>query len=432
MKIRNVLVFPAGTEIGLEIYQALSQCKEINIFGAGQDVQNHAQYVYSEYHILPSIYEKDWLQNLVVLCRKLSIDYIFPAYDDVIVALSRARDLIPATVIAPIEIACEITRSKSRTYAALEDVIRVPHVYKTVSDVADYPVFVKPDQGQGSSGIKKINNEPELYSSIKDNPNAIICEFLPGEEYTIDCFSDRERGLLYASARIRTRVRNGIAVNTQTVDLPEASTYAHKISTRLQLYGAWFFQLKRAANGELALLEVAPRIAGSMAAHRVLGVNFPLLSIYEHERIPIHIHTNRGKIKLDRALTNRYKHNIDFDILYIDLDDTLIVHDKVNIDAVGLIYWCVNEGKGVVLITRHSNNLRETLEKYKISSLFDEIVHIDVNQKKFEFINRVGAIFVDDSFSERMEVASRCDIPTFDTSMIELITRGRHEKNIDD
>ena len=28
-------------------------------------------------------------------------------------------------------------------------------------------------------------------------------------------------------------------------------------------------------------------MAGAMAAQRVMGVNFPLLSIFEHERLPI-------------------------------------------------------------------------------------------------------------------------------------------------
>ena len=113
----------------------------------------------------------------------------------------------------------------------------------------------------------------------------IICEYLPGEEYTIDCFSDRERGLLFAGARRRRRIRNGIAVNTVTEQLPEVWGIAETIGNELRLRGAWFFQLERVSGGELTLLEVAPRIAGAMAAHRVMGVNVPLLSIFEHERL---------------------------------------------------------------------------------------------------------------------------------------------------
>lgn len=53
--LRRVLVFPAGTEIGLEIFQALKGCKEIALFGAGQDISSHARYLDVEYHPLPSV-----------------------------------------------------------------------------------------------------------------------------------------------------------------------------------------------------------------------------------------------------------------------------------------------------------------------------------------------------------------------------------------
>lgn len=36
-----------------------------------------------------------------------------------------------------------------------------------------------------------------------------------------------------------------------------------------------------------------------------------------------------------------------------------------------------------------------------------------------------GAIFIDDSFAERREVAEACGIPTFDLSMLELLLDDR-------
>jgi len=45
---------------------------------------------------------------------------------------------------------CEITRSKSETYRMLEGVIAVPRLYASLAEVDVFPVFVKPDRGQGS------------------------------------------------------------------------------------------------------------------------------------------------------------------------------------------------------------------------------------------------------------------------------------------
>ncbi len=425
MKVRHVLVFPAGTEIGLEIAHALQYCKEVQLFGAGQDVSNHAKFAYPEFHALPSIYEPGWVEALTALCTKLSIDYIFPAYDDVIVALSREQHAIPAVVLSSSPEACEITRSKSQTYARLAHLVRVPRLYPSADAVpdSDFPVFVKPDRGQGSFGTFKANNRQELLAALPNSPSPLICELLPGAEYTVDCFSDRQQGLLFANPRSRRRTRNGISVNTITEDIPEAHAIAQRISQELKLYGAWFFQLKRAADGQLALLEVAPRIAGAMATHRVTGVNFPLLSIFEYERAPLHILHNPGTVEMDRALGNRYKHTISFQTVYIDLDDTLILNGKVNLLAIQFVFQCLNQGKTIKLITRHAGNLPETLLKYRLNGLFHEVIHLKMKEQKSSFISEHDAIFVDDSFSERFDVSSRCNIPTFDCSMLEIFTQ---------
>jgi len=57
MRVRNALIFPAGTEIGLESFNSLKYCKEVRLFGAGQDVSNHAKLIYPQHHVLPSVYD---------------------------------------------------------------------------------------------------------------------------------------------------------------------------------------------------------------------------------------------------------------------------------------------------------------------------------------------------------------------------------------
>ena len=282
--------------------------------------------------------------------------------------------------------------------------------------------MVKPDRGQGSFGITPVKDQRELARALETVPDPIICEYLPGEEYTVDCFSDREKGVLFAGARVRRRTRNGISVNTQTVSLPGVGKIAQSISEALDLRGAWFFQLKRAVDGELTLLEVAPRIAGSMAAHRVMGVNFPLLSIFEAERLPLSVTVNGGPVELDRGLSNRYRRDLKFGVVYVDLDDTLVLNGKVNTDVVTLIFQCINRGIPVKLLTRHAGELPDILRKHRLSGLFDEIIHLRNKEPKSEKITESDAILIDDSYSERMEVHAKRGIPTFDCSMIELIT----------
>lgn len=138
--------------------------------------------------------------------------------------------------------------------------------------------------------------------------------------------------------------------------------------------------------------------------------------------MPLAVHPLKGAVELDRALGSRYRHSIEFFTLYIDLDDTLLVNDRINIPAVKLLFQCINNEKKIVLLTRHRGDLEQTLAKHRLSGLFDKIVHLGDAEKKSAHIETGAAIFVDDSFAERMDVAERCNIPTFDCSMIELLT----------
>jgi hypothetical protein len=425
-KVYNILVFPGGTEIGLEIHKALSQCKDIRLFSAGLDVSNHAPFVYARHFLIPSIHDEGWLEHLNRVLADNAIDYIFPAYDDILVALLQNQGAIRAKVVSsPLDTAV-ITRSKSMTYSRMAGFLPVPEVYSDAASVDLFPVFVKPDKGQGSYDTHVVRNKEELEQLLEGNKGRIITEYLPGAEYTVDCFSDRAAGLLFCCGRERVRTKSGISMNSKIADFQDVfSEYARIITSRLVFHGAWFFQVKKDRCGVLKLLEVAPRIAGTMALHRAQGVNLPLLSIYEQERVPVVLLRNNTGIEIDRALVNRYRQQIEYAVVYVDLDDTLILNDKVNVPLISFLYQCLNKGKRVVLITKHDKDLKKTLEKYRLNNIFDEVIHLDRSDSKADHIDGHDAIFIDDSFSERKKVSEKLGIYTFDCSMLEVLLDER-------
>ena len=199
----------------------------------------------------------------------------------------------------------------------------MPEVYESPAAVHNYPVFVKPDRGAGAQGAQIVLYPDELTTILRRTEGLIILEYLPGDEYTVDCFTDRRAGLLFCGGRQRVRIRSGISMNCRPVSEQTFKELARAISSRLTFHGAWFFQLKKDHDGSLKLLEVAPRIAGTMALYRVQGINFPLLSLYEQEGVSVSILRNHVNVEIDRCLINRYRHDLKYDVVYIDLDDTL-------------------------------------------------------------------------------------------------------------
>lgn len=117
---------------------------------------------------------------------------------------------------------------------------------------------------------------------LKKDPTLLILDYLPGKEYTIDCFTDRHGVLRFVGPhRERARILNGISVNSFPVKDPVFSNMAEVINKNLKLRGVWFFQVKEAKDGELGLMEIAPRVGGTMGLTRNMGVNLPLLTILD-------------------------------------------------------------------------------------------------------------------------------------------------------
>lgn len=426
---KKILVFPAGTEIAFEILNALKFSKFVEVIG-GNSIESHADFVYSScINGFPKISDENFVEYLNDVITKYGIDYVYPAHDSVCLKLTEEQDKIKAKVItSPLE-TVRICRSKAKTYEYFADENFIPETFKSPEDISDYPVFIKPSVGQGSFGAQLIESEQDLkYALSKTDEEYVICEYLSGEEQTVDCFTDKNGKLRVVLPRTRDRIRNGIAVRSETVRCDEKlRRVAERINERLKFNGAWFFQVKKNGDGEFKLLEISPRIPGTMGVSRNLGVNFPLLTLFCEWGYEVDILKNDSEtVLVDRALISRYKTNIRYDAVYLDFDDTVYLGDKVNLTLVGFLYQCVNDKVKIILLTKHEKDIKQSLKKFKLSeNLFDEIKVLKKQENKAEYIKEKNAIFIDDSFAERKAVKEKTGIPVFDLDMIESLLDWR-------
>ncbi len=420
----RVLIVPAPTEIGMEIIESLRYLKEFELIGAGVDELNGAILLLDTYIPVPLVNDPSFGSAIKAAIATHKIDFVLPAHDDVLLHLSTIREELGAVLVAPSNQTVTVCSFKSKTYEKLADQVPVPRVYE-LAEVRDqnYPLFVKPDRGQGSRGARKVHSAEELKAAVSCLCDPIICEFLPGEEFTIDCFSSAEKGLQFCAARRRQRVVNGISVSSEIVEGNEFRVIAERVQKALKPTGPWFFQLRGDQKGQLTLLEVGTRIAGTMALNRARGVNFAALALYEAKGIPLKIKAQDLPTQIVRNLKNRFKWSLGFNHLYIDYDDTILLGDNINPLAIALIVQCRNEGKSVHMLSRHSGDLSEHLKQHRISQLFDTIEHLTAGERKSDFIRTSEAIFVDDSYSERQEVTNARGVLSLDVSQIPLLLK---------
>ena len=424
--VKNILVFPAGTEIAFEIHDALKNSKFVNLFGA-TSVPCHAEFVFQTCVTgLPFVDDPTLISALNRVIDAYGIDYVYPAHDSALLRFSEERDALHAEVIASARETVEICRSKNKTYRFLSGAPYLPAFYLSADEISGYPVFIKPAVGQGSQGARMIRDRSHLEEALSEGQEYTICEYLPGEELTVDCFTDRHGSLLVVSPRSRERIRAGIAVRSRNLPLTEElRSIAEDINRRLSFNGAWFFQVKKNATGQFRLLEIAPRIAGTMGLTRNLGINMPLLTLYNFWGIDVSLIPNREELLLDRAFISRFRTDLSYNSVYVDFDDTLLVRGKVNAFLMMFLYQAFNQGKRLCLLTRHSTDIFTDLEKACIpASLFSEIIRLEEAGAKTDYITP-DSIFIDDSFSERKRVRDALGIPVFDLDMVESLIDWR-------
>lgn len=420
MKKLNVLIFPAGEVISVELHAALSTCMNINLFGASS-INRHGEYIFKNYISgLPLIEEDNFIEEFNKILRENAIDIIFPTHDDVVKFFADNQDKIASKLIIPDKRTAEICRNKELIYKTFKSTNILPKLY---SKITEYPVFIKPKIGQGGVGAKLIKNESDIPKNI-NLVDYIISEYLPGYEYSVDCLTDKNGKLIFISPRSRNRTMAGICVEGEIVELTdEMRQIAEILNKRLSFHGFWFFQVKKDINEKCKLLEVAARCASTMCLSRARGVNLPLLSIYINMGLDVSVISNPYNIKMGRTLISRYQIDYDYDTVYFDFDDTLIIQDKVHLPAINFLYQCKNLGKKIILLTKHEKELDKSIKKYAISpELFDKITHIKMDANKSDYITQnKNAIFVDNSFLEREAVFNKHNIPVFDVDGLEVL-----------
>ena len=419
----NVLIFPCETNSN-ELHDALSYCFNVNVFGASS-VRRHGAYIYKNYNCqLPLIASENFINDFNHYLDEYEIDVIMPTHDTVALFLAEHASEIHAKVVQSDVFTNKVCRSKIQTHDLFKDCDFVPIRFTSIEKV-EYPAFAKPDIGEGSHGAFIANNKDQFIGI--DFDKYLITEFLPGEELTVDCLTDKNGKLVCVLPRTRDRIFGGIAVNSKSITVNgEINNIANIINSRLSFTGLWYFQLRGDRYGKLKLMEISTRCAGTMCVSRARGYNLPLLSVYVAMGYDISVPQKSMNVEMDRALIARYDMHLDYDTVYIDFDDTITLRDEINPYAMFFLYQCHNKHVKVHLLTRHIHNIHESLKKHAVSEdLFTDIIYIPDNESKSSYITESKSIFIDNMYKERVEVAMERDIPVFDADGFEFLLDWR-------
>ena len=160
--MKNVLVFPCGSEIGLEVNRALAYSKHFTLYG-GNSVDDHGKFVYKNYISgIPFIDKPNFIDEINRIVELYKIDFIIPAHDSAVLKMAENQSIIKATIITSCADTCKVCRSKRVTYEVFQKLIPTPKVYE-INEQINFPIFLKPDVGQGTKEHIKLTQKKKPF-----------------------------------------------------------------------------------------------------------------------------------------------------------------------------------------------------------------------------------------------------------------------------
>lgn len=317
MKIKKVLFYPGDSDLGLEIINSLKFNKDIKLFSASKNPLKFDFPFHENHFIIPEIFERDYNNKLNKIIELNKIDFVYPAKDEYSIELVKNENNIPAKIISSPLNTWLITTSRSKMF----------HTFNNEFPIVDI------NKNKGS-----------------------------GDVYKVRCISDRERGIIFCEGMKCFEKLNRFSTKSLFLHQKIFNNYAQKILKKIDLYGAWTFQIKENDNEIFELIDITPRLDLNAVIYRLLGINFPLLSIYECDGDNFQIIRNNYDIEPNQAQKKIYKILIPYNTVYIDIDDTIIIKNTLNIKIFKFLNQCIKHNKKIILITKHQEDVVKSLK----------------------------------------------------------------------
>ncbi len=382
--------------------------------------KNHGMYLYENYiSDLPNMSEPDFIEKLNALIAKYEISFVISGHESMILFLQEHAAAIHATIVSSCYETALLCRYKTKTYAALKQFDFVPKTY-SVDEVTEFPVFMKKDDDQGARHAYKVNNRDELLVYAASG-NMVICEYLPGEEVTVDCFTDRHGRLRLCNPRVADRMLAGIDVHARRKmeEREEILRIGEAINSTVTFHGQWFFQIKKDSNGKFKLLEMATRFAGSFGLTKGMDINLPLLALRDFDGKEIEVNYNDLPIEADKQFFNRFETPVRYSSVYLDGEEVFLRREHIDSFFMMFVYQCVDKGKKLVLLTGERERTLNVLREMRIpEALFDSVCG------KSELVPQ-DAIFISRDEKERIRLRKAHGMFCLDPCVIEVLLDWR-------
>lgn len=235
-----------------------------------------------------NVYEENYIEQLLDICKKNGIGMIVPTIDTELKILSAFRDEFlrwGIRIIVSSGSFVDICRDKRKTAEFFK-----AHEMKTpiIMDKKNpqYPVFVKPYNGSLSSDIHIVKSEEEMRPEYYSDERYLFMEYCSKDfydEYTVDMYYDSESICRCIVPRKRISVRAGEinkGMTCKNVIVDYLKTRMARVEGAIGCITAQFFLHKNMP--VISGIEINARFGGGYPLSYHAGANYPLWLIREY------------------------------------------------------------------------------------------------------------------------------------------------------
>ncbi|WP_417463063.1 hypothetical protein [Kordiimonas sp.] len=307
-------------------------------------------------------------------------------------------------------------------------------LYEFLYDHAVDVVFAPSGAGEIPHYLKEQGYNPKILAPSRDALTAVrslVSGSNTGQgdhDYLVDCYTDFSGDLRYRLVQLVQQAEAALRV-TPVLKAPyEVEMLADVLNVRYKPRGGWYFRATKVDGGELRLASLNLSGLDGASLSRLRGANFPALMLFEvmgHD-IGFLLQKDLPCSALFDEAGVHVSASPEHDRVFFDLDDTLIIHGQVNPEAISFLQRCRENKKPVTLITRHYREPGITLAEFGIDpALFSQMVWItDGSSKASHIPPDARAIFVDDAYKERLDVAANSACAVFAPDAIPALQGG--------
>ncbi|TQQ79321.1 ATP-grasp domain-containing protein [Halonotius terrestris] len=311
----TVLITGAGAPGASGIIRSLRTTdeREFHIVGVDMDSEAYGFALVDEHATVPAGDDEAFVPRLAEIADHVDADVILPLTTAEIEPLAANRDAFKGTVMVSETEALGVANDKGQLYefldsegfAAAPDYRRVDTEAEFVAAVEDLgypenPVCFKPPVASGMRGFRVLDESTDrltrlleskpdtavttldemrpILASAEEFPELAVMEYLPGEEYSVDVLAMGE-DVGPVIPRSRTRTRAGISFEGTVERREDLIAAATEISQQLGLEYNINIQFKYDADGEPKVIEINPRVSGTIIMCVGAGANMPYLGV---------------------------------------------------------------------------------------------------------------------------------------------------------